>query len=92
MQVDFARDMVMILSSSGYLRTSRILRLNSGSSSRNRTPLWPSDISRGCGNVPPPTSATSVIVSNEGGFYKFIMQIKINREWSSIEVLNTSNA
>ena len=40
----------------------------------------------------PPHPKSSVIVSNEGVFYKFIMQIKINREWSSIEVLNTRNA
>ena len=30
---------------------------------------------------------SSVIVSNEGVFYKFIMQIKINTEWNCIEVL-----
>jgi hypothetical protein len=36
----------------------------------------------------PPTRASSEMVSNEGVFYKFIMQIKINRLWSNIEVLN----
>jgi len=39
----------------------------------------------------PPTRASSVIVSNEGVFYKFIMQIKINRLWTTIEVMNHSN-
>jgi len=36
----------------------------------------------------PPHSKSSVIMSKEGVFYKFIMQIKIERGWSSIEVLN----
>jgi hypothetical protein len=34
----------------------------------------------------------SVIVSNEGVFYKFIMQIKIDRFWTTTEILNQSNA
>ena len=32
--------------------------------------------------------ASSVIVSNEGVFYKFMMQLKINRLWTNIEVMN----
>ena len=35
------------------LGASRVVLLNSGSSSQNRTPLWASDISPGCGEVPP---------------------------------------
>jgi hypothetical protein len=86
--VNLALEIVIILSSSGCIRTSRTVLLNSGSSSRKRTPLCESDISPGCGNVPPPTRATSVIVSNEGVFYNMFMQIIINKDWSSIEVIN----
>ena len=60
--VDFAREIVITLSSRGCRITSRTVLLNSGSSSRNNTPLCPREISPGCGNVPPPTSATSEIV------------------------------
>jgi len=54
--------MVTLRSSSGWRITSRTLRLNSGNSSKNNTPLWASDISPGCGLLPPPTKATSEIV------------------------------
>ena len=82
--VDFALEMVITLSSSGCLITSRTVRLNYGSLSRNNTPLCLREISPGCGKVPPPTRAISVIVSNEGVFYKFIMQLKINRLWTNL--------
>src|SRR5664280_2492009 len=77
----YLEGIVITLSSSGCRITSRTVRLNSGSSSRNSTPLCPRDISPGWGKVPPPTNATSVILSNERVFYKFIVQIKINRLW-----------
>ena len=53
-------------SSNGCRITSRTERLNSGNSSKNKTPLCDSEISPGCGYEPPPTSATSVIVYDEG--------------------------
>ena len=56
------RDMVTQRSSSGCRITSSTCRLNSGSSSRNSTPLCASEISPGCGCVPPPTRATSEMV------------------------------
>ena len=42
--------------------TSSTLRLNSGSSSRNNTPLWASETSPGFGTAPPPTNPASEIV------------------------------
>jgi hypothetical protein len=36
----------------------------------------------------PHHTITSVIVSNEGVFYKFKMQIKNNRLWTTVEVIN----
>ena len=36
----------------------------------------------------PPRHDSSVTVSNKGVLYKIIMQIKINKVWSSIEILN----
>ena len=48
----------MRFSSSGWRSTSSTLRPNSGSSSRNSTPLWASDTSPGMGDCPPPISAT----------------------------------
>jgi hypothetical protein len=39
----------------------------------------------------PPHSKSSVIVSNERVFYKFIMQIKVNRLWTAIEVVNQTH-
>ena len=42
--------------------TSKTVRLNSGNSSKNSTPLCAKEISPGCGIVPPPTNATSEIV------------------------------
>jgi len=77
----------MTLSSRGCLITSRTERLNSGSSSRNRTPLCPRDISPGWGKVPPPTRATSVVLSNEGVFYRIFVQATINKDWSMIKLL-----
>ena len=57
-----ARLIVTVPSSSGWRRTSSVRRLNSGSSSRKRTPLWLIDISPGVGVEPPPTSPASLIV------------------------------
>ena len=57
-----ARLTVMWRSSSGWRITSRTLRWNSGSSSMKSTPLCASDISPGCGLVPPPTRATCEMV------------------------------
>jgi hypothetical protein len=47
--VNFALEIVISLSSKGCRITSGTVRLNSGSSSRNKTPLWDKDISHGCG-------------------------------------------
>ena len=55
-----ARLMVTLPSSSGWRRTSSVLRLNSGISSRNSTPLWARLISPGCGGLPPPTRPASL--------------------------------
>jgi len=44
--------------------TSSTVRLYSGNSSRNNTPLCAKEISPGCGYPPPPTRATSVIQYN----------------------------
>lgn len=56
------REMVTWPSSRGCLRTSRAERLNSGSSSMKRTPLWARDISPGPGMLPPPSRPTSLMV------------------------------
>ena len=61
-RVYLAREMVIFRSSSGWRKTSSVDLLNSGSSSRKRTPLWARLISPGCGLVPPPTSATCEMV------------------------------
>ena len=50
-----ARLIVTWPSSSGWRSTSSVVRLNSGSSSRNNTPLWARLISPGVGVEPPPT-------------------------------------
>ena len=55
-----ARLIVTWPSSSGWRSTSSVFRLNSGNSSRNRTPLWAIEISPGCGVLPPPTSPASL--------------------------------
>src|SRR5690554_1523781 len=60
--VNFAREIVTSRSSNGCRITSKTPRLNSGSSSKNKTPLWANEISPGCGYCPPPTRATSEIV------------------------------
>jgi hypothetical protein len=39
-----------------------------------------------------PTRVPSVILSNVGLFYKRIQQIKIEKDWSNIEVLSAGNA
>ena len=55
-----ARLIVTFPSSSGWRSTSRVLRLNSGISSRKSTPLCAMLISPGCGGLPPPTSPASL--------------------------------
>ena len=57
-----ARAIVTVPSSSGWRSTSSVWRLNSGSSSRNSTPLWASEISPGEGVEPPPTRPALLIV------------------------------
>ena len=54
--------MVITPSSSGCLSVSSVLRSNSGSSSRNNTPLCASDISPGRGILPPPIRPTAEAV------------------------------
>ena len=58
----FALEIVTLLSSIGWRITSKAVLLNSGSSSKNSTPLCANEISPGCGLPPPPTNATSLIV------------------------------
>ena len=60
--VPCAREIVTQRSSSGWRRPSIAARENSGSSSRNSTPLWASEISPGRGGLPPPSSAAGVTV------------------------------
>jgi site-specific DNA recombinase len=55
-----ALDIVICPVSSGSRRASRAALGNSGSSSRNKTPLCASEISPGRGGEPPPTSATAL--------------------------------
>jgi hypothetical protein len=57
--VDFALEIVITLSSRGCLITSSTDLLNSGSSSRTKTPLCPREISPGFGKIPPPKGAIS---------------------------------
>ena len=57
-----AREIVTVPSSSGWRSTSSVRRLNSGSSSRNSTPLCARLISPGVGVLPPPTRPASLIV------------------------------
>src|SRR5207244_9232257 len=56
------RAIVTRRSSRGCLSTSRMFRGNSGSSSRNKTPLWDMLTSPGRGMEPPPTRPASDIV------------------------------
>ena len=56
--VPLARLIEISPSSMGSRKASRTLRLNSGSSSRNKTPLWARLASPGFSRVPPPTSDT----------------------------------
>ncbi len=58
-----ARLIVTVPSSKGWRSTSSVRRLNSGSSSRNNTPLWLIEISPGVGVEPPPTSPASPVLS-----------------------------
>ena len=58
----FALLMLMWRSSNGCRSTSRVVLLNSGSSSQKSTPLCANDISPGWGLVPPPTRATCEVV------------------------------
>jgi hypothetical protein len=51
--------MYMTPSSSGWRKTSRTWRRNSGNSSKKSTPLWASDTSPGMGTWPPPISPAS---------------------------------
>ena len=51
------REIVTFPSSKGWRRASITSLLNSGSSSKNKTPLCASDISPGLGTVPPPDMA-----------------------------------
>jgi hypothetical protein len=37
-------------------------------------------------NNPPPTRTSSDIVSNVGVFYKFLLNIKIDKDWKKIEI------
>jgi hypothetical protein len=55
------RSMVTARSSRGWRRPSTAARANSGNSSRNRTPLWASEISPGRGVEPPPISYLSTL-------------------------------
>ena len=57
-----ARLIVTLPSSSGCRNTSSVRRLNSGSSSRNNTPLWANEISPGIGMERPPSRPASEIV------------------------------
>ena len=57
-----ARVMVTCPSSSGWRRVSSADLSNSGSSSRNRMPLWAREISPGRGMLPPPDSDTGEAV------------------------------
>jgi len=57
-----ARDTVTLPSSTGWRITSKVERLNSGSSSRNRTPLCAILTSPGLGKVPPPNNPISLMV------------------------------
>ena len=55
----WARATEIIPSSSGWRSASRTWRLNSGNSSRNKTPRWDNVISPGFGTAQPPTKATA---------------------------------
>ena len=49
----------MSFDSIGWRKTSKTDLENSGSSSRNKTPLWAREISPGFGILPPPISETA---------------------------------
>ena len=57
----WARDIFISRFSRGSLSASMVFLLNSGNSSKNKTPLWAREISPGLGmECPPPISATSL--------------------------------
>ena len=60
--VPAAREMVTRPSSSGWRMVSSTLRLNSGNSSRNKTPWCASEISPGVGLMLPPSNPASLAV------------------------------
>lgn len=60
--VAFTLLIVIIPSSNGPLNTSNVFLLNSGSSSKNNTPLCAKQISPGFGILPPPTRDIGDIV------------------------------
>ena len=60
--VPAAREMVTFPSSNGWRMVSSTLRLNSGNSSRNRTPWWAREISPGVGLMLPPSNPASLAV------------------------------
>jgi site-specific DNA recombinase len=82
-----ARETVMRPDSKGSRSTSRTLRSNSGSSSRNRTPCSAIEISPGRGWLPPPTSATPEAVwcgARNGRFFQFsILKPLVPRDCSA---------
>ena len=57
-----ARVMVTTPSSKGWRRVSMAALSNSGSSSKNSTPLWAREISPGLGTAPPPVRDTAEAV------------------------------
>ena len=60
--VPAAREIVTHPSSKGWRRVSKTPRLNSGSSSRNKTPWCASEISPGVGLMLPPSKPASLAV------------------------------
>ena len=60
--VPAAREMVTLPSSSGWRIVSSTVRLNSGNSSRNSTPLCANEISPGVGLMFPPSRPASLAV------------------------------
>ncbi len=60
--VEFTLLMVTFLSSNGPLKTSSVLFLNSGNSSKNKIPKCAKLISPGLGILPPPIMATGEMV------------------------------
>src|SRR5882757_3523393 len=63
--VPAAREIVTIPSSSGWRIVSSTLRLNSGNSSKNKTPWCASEISPGVGLILPPSNPASLAVGSD---------------------------